>query len=298
MKTSEELQNMKVVDLRSYAKELGIKNVKTYVKENLIKEILIKESVSAKDIQGILNELKSSNFIGLEHWLYDPAIFTDRETGEESIRLSKQYWAKNGDDLRKVEEEEMESNLRELKERYGDCFRIENKNSHVLWIKSKKGKTQPKAEEPVVEVEESAKSIEINPTITEEPSFYEFVEKHNGTIVIETKEDSTKISINFSKESYKAAVQEYKDSKKFKTNFYCFDNALHSIILYPKKSVERKKRTESDIPNGPQSLAIYNMMIEHPTWTHYKIKSLLNCTYTNVRRVYLKYIKGTEYDKR
>ena len=40
------------------------------------------------------------------------------------------------------------------------------------------------------------------------------------------------------------------------------------------------------------------MMIEHPTWTHYKIKSLLNCTYTNVRRVYLKYIKGTEYDKR
>ena len=187
MKTSEELQNMKVVDLRSYAKELGIKNVKTYVKENLIKEILIKESASAKDIQEILNELKSSNFIGLEHWLYDPTIFTDRETGEESIRLSKQYWAKNGDDLRKVEEEEMESNLRELKERYGDCFRIENKNSHVLWIKSKKGKTQPKAEEPVVEVEESAKSIEINPMITEEPSFCEFVEKYNGTILLRLK---------------------------------------------------------------------------------------------------------------
>lgn len=297
MKTSEELQGMKVVDLRSYAKELGIKNVKTYVKENLIKEILIKESASAKDIQGILNELKSSNFIGLEHWLYDPTIFTDRETGEESIRLSKQYWAKDGDDLRKVEEEEMESNLRELKERYGDCFRIENKNSHVLWIKSKKGKTQPKAEEPVVEVEESAKSIEINPMITEEPSFYEFVKKYNGSI--EIQKDSAKIEIIFSnKENYKAAVQEYKNNKKFKTNFYCFDNFLHSIILYSKKSVERKKRTESDIPNGPQSLAIYNMMIEHPTWTHYKIKSLLNCTYTNVRRVYLKYIKGTEYDKR
>lgn len=200
MKTSEELQNMKVVDLRSYAKELGIKNAKTYQKTDLIKKI-----------EEVQNEL------------------------------------------------------------------------------------QPKVEEPVIE--ESAKSIEINPMITEEPSFYEFVKKYNGSI--EIQKDSAKIEIIFSnKENYKAAVQEYKNNKKFKTNFYCFDNALHSIVLYPKKSIERKKRTESDIPNGPQSLAIYNMMIEHPTWTHYKIKSLLNCTYTNVRRVYLKYIKGTEYDKR
>lgn len=200
MKTSEELQNMKVVDLRSYAKELGIKNAKTYQKVDLVKKI-----------EEVQNEL------------------------------------------------------------------------------------QPKVEEPVIE--ESAKSIEINPMITEEPSFYEFVKKYNGSI--EIQKDSAKIEIIFSnKENYKAAVQEYKDSKKFKTNFYCFDNTLHSIVLYPKKSIERKKRTESDIPNGPQSLAIYNMMIEHPTWTHYKIKSLLNCTYTNVRRVYLKYIKDTEYDKR
>lgn len=200
MKTSEELQNMKVVDLRSYAKELGIKNAKTYQKVDLVKKI-----------EEVQNEL------------------------------------------------------------------------------------QPKVEEPVIE--ESAKSIEINPMITEEPSFYEFVKKYNGSI--EIQKDSAKIEIIFSnKENYKAAVQEYKNNKKFKTNFYCFDNALHSIVLYPKKSIERKKRTESDIPNGPQSLAIYNTMIEHPTWTHYKIKSLLNCTYTNVRRVYLKYIKGTEYDKR
>lgn len=200
MKTSEELQNMKVVDLRSYAKELGIKNAKTYQKVDLVKKI-----------EEVQNEL------------------------------------------------------------------------------------QPKVEEPVIE--ESAKSIEINPMITEEPSFYEFVKKYNGSI--EIQKDSAKIEIIFSnKENYKAAVQEYKNNKKFKTNFYCFDNFLHSIILYSKKSIERKKRTESDIPNGPQSLAIYNMMIEHPTWTHYKIKSLLNCTYTNVRRVYLKYIKGTEYDKR
>lgn len=200
MKTSEELQNMKVVDLRSYAKELGIKNAKTYQKVDLVKKI-----------EEVQNEL------------------------------------------------------------------------------------QPKVEEPVIE--ESAKSIEINPMITEEPSFYEFVKKYNGSI--EIQKDSAKIEIIFSnKENYKAAVQEYKNNKKFKTNFYCFDNFLHSIILYSKKSVERKKRTERDIPNGPQSLAIYNMMIEHPTWTHYKIKSLFNCTYTNVRRVYLKYIKGTEYDKR
>lgn len=198
MKTSEELQGMKVVDLRSYAKELGIKNTKTYQKVDLVKKI-----------EEVQNEL------------------------------------------------------------------------------------QPKVEEPVAE--ESTKSIEINPLITKEPSFYEFVEKYNGSI--EIQKDSAKIEIIFpNKENYEAAVQEYKNNKKFKTNFYCFDNFLHSIILY--KYSERKKRNKSEVPTGAQSLTIYNMMIEHPTWTHYKIKSILNCTYTNVRRVYLNYIKGTQYDKR
>lgn len=158
MKTSEELQNMKVVDLRSYAKELGIKNVKTYVKENLIKEILIKESVSAKDIQGILNELKNSDFIGEKNWLYDPTIFTDRKTGEESIRLTKQHWAKDGNDFRKVDDKEMKENVRKLKEKYGDRFDIENKNPHSLWIKSKKNKdTSAKKNKLAREIEEARK---------------------------------------------------------------------------------------------------------------------------------------------
>lgn len=68
----------------------------------------------------------------------------------------------------------------------------------------------------------------------------------------------------------------------------------------PKKKtrVNKRKGTHISKPIGEQSLRIYNTMVEHPTWTHYKIKSIIGCTYTNIRRVYLNYIKGTEYDKR
>ena len=68
----------------------------------------------------------------------------------------------------------------------------------------------------------------------------------------------------------------------------------------PKKKtrVNKRKGTHISKPIGEQSLRIYNTMVEHPTWTHYKIKSIIGCTYTNVRRVYLNYIKGTEHDKR
>lgn len=68
----------------------------------------------------------------------------------------------------------------------------------------------------------------------------------------------------------------------------------------PKKKTRTNKRKGTHIskPIGEQSLRIYNTMVEHPTWTHYKIKSIIGCTYTNVRRVYLNYIKGTEHDKR
>lgn len=68
----------------------------------------------------------------------------------------------------------------------------------------------------------------------------------------------------------------------------------------PKKKtrINKRKGTHISKPIGEQSLRIYNTMVEHPTWTHYKIKSIIGCTYTNVRRVYLNYIKGTEHDKR
>lgn len=65
-----------------------------------------------------------------------------------------------------------------------------------------------------------------------------------------------------------------------------------------KKRENKRKGTHISKPIGEQSLRIYNTMVEHPTWTHYKIKSIIGCTYTNVRRVYLNYIKGTEHDKR
>lgn len=65
-----------------------------------------------------------------------------------------------------------------------------------------------------------------------------------------------------------------------------------------KKRENKRKGTHISKPIGEQSLRIYNTMVEHPTWTHYKIKSIIGCTYTNIRRVYLNYIKGTEHDKR
>lgn len=113
---------------------------------------------SNTNIQRVFNELKNSDFIGEKNWLYDPTIFTDRETGEESIRLTKQHWAKDGNDFRKVDDKEMKENVRKLKEKYGDRFDIENKNPHSLWIKSKKNKdTSAKKNKFAREIEEARK---------------------------------------------------------------------------------------------------------------------------------------------
>lgn len=154
MKTREELNNMSVVELRTYAKEVGLKNAKKFVKNELIDEIL------------------SMN----------------NEEGKE-----------------------------------------------------------------VIEVEASA--------TTEE------------AIVPETDTTETEVA----EEQVEAPTQE-KPKKKTRAN--------------------KRKGTHISKPIGEQSLRIYNTMVEHPTWTHYKIKSIIGCTYTNVRRVYLNYIKGTEHDKR
>ena len=157
MKTREELNNMSVVELRTYAKEVGLKNTKKFVKNELIDKILSMNNEEDKE---------------------------------------------------------------------------------------------------VIEIEDASTSKVEEPTTTEEASVPE---------------------IEIAEEQVKVPVQE--EPKK-------------------KTRINKRKGTHISKPIGEQSLRIYNTMVEHPTWTHYKIKSIIGCTYTNVRRVYLNYIKGTEYDKR
>lgn len=112
--------------------------------------------------------------------------------------------------------------------------------------------------------------------------------------VIEIKDAST-FEIEESTTTEEASVP-----KTDTTETEAAEEQVEDPVQEPKKNLRRNKRKGTHIskPIGEQSLRIYNTMVEHPTWTHYKIKSIIGCTYTNVRRVYLNYIKGTEYDKR
>lgn len=70
---------------------------------------------------------------------------------------------------------------------------------------------------------------------------------------------------------------------------------LPAIIYKFELPVAKQKKAKEPllIPRGEQSLAIYNMIKLHEgskSWSLYKIASVMNCTYTNVRRVYKKYI--------
>jgi hypothetical protein len=167
MKTREELNSMSVVELRTYAKEVGLKNAKKFVKNELIDKILSMNNEEDKE---------------------------------------------------------------------------------------------------VIEIEDASTFEVEEPTITEEASVPE-----TDTTEAEAVEEQV------TEEQTEAPVQE-EPKKKTRTN--------------------KRKGTHISKPIGEQSLRIYNTMVEHPTWTHYKIKSIIGCTYTNVRRVYLNYIKGTEHDKR
>lgn len=164
MKTREELNSMSVIELRTYAKEVGLKNAKKFVKNKLIDKILSMNSEEDKEV-------------------------------------------------------------------------IEVKDASTFEVEA--------------------------PTTIEETS------------VSETENPTTEATE--AEEQVEAPTQE--ESKK-------------------KTRVNKRKGTHISKPIGEQSLRIYNTMVEHPTWTHYKIKSIIGCTYTNVRRVYLNYIKGTEHDKR
>lgn len=71
---------------------------------------------------------------------------------------------------------------------------------------------------------------------------------------------------------------------------------LPAIIYKFEFPVKKQKKGKEllTIPRGEQSLTIYNMIKEKAgskSWSLYKIASVLNCTYTNVWRVYKKYIE-------
>lgn len=98
----------------------------------------------------------------------------------------------------------------------------------------------------------------------------------------------------------RASELNIKNAKKYKK-----DQLIQIILIQEEelksKKVEkkpRKKRVPLTQPQGLQSVAIYNMMTEHPSWSHYKISKMLECTYTNVRRVWLNYVKDRFEDKR
>lgn len=74
------------------------------------------------------------------------------------------------------------------------------------------------------------------------------------------------------------------------------DNFLNKISFIKEKVTIYK--TKLDKPKGEQSKEIARLLTEHPNWSHYKISKILNCTYTNVRRVWLLYIKDKVEDKR
>lgn len=146
------------------------------------------------------------------------------------------------------------------------------------------------------EKEEALKpKMEIDPSISKKQEFYDFVNKYEGVIEV----DETHVRLTFSKDLYNEAVEEYKSIKKtLGAKFYCYEKSLHQIVFVHKQVKEKRSKEALDMPRGEQSLKIYKMLIEHPTWSHYKIRTILNCTYTNVRRVWLIYVKDKFVDQR
>lgn len=76
---------------------------------------------------------------------------------------------------------------------------------------------------------------------------------------------------------------------------------LPAIIYKFEFSVKKSKRETLSLPRGEQSLKIYNLIKAHEgskSWTLYKIAQVLNCTYTNVWRVYKKYVETAKQQNR
>lgn len=209
---------MTVVELRNYAQSLGIKNVKNYKKEELVK-------MTEKALMTSVSE--------------EPVAIT-----EDTIELPVADW-----------DYDISLTMAENIDNFYDIFNDKNLTSEQL-VKI----FFEKAEEKGFSVEDEDRD-----------RFVELYSKHFQTIdnTEETAENNEKT------EETKDSSSEEKSSKKTKKN-----------------TVKRTYIPKEKPDFGTQSRTIYDTILQHPSWSHYKIATVLNCTYTNVRRVFQSYIQN------
>lgn len=154
-----------------------------------------------------------------------------------------------------------------------------------------------KKDELIALIEEVEKEVGLEgQTPEQKQALNDFIKTYNGTAKVE----SDVLTITFDEASFTDAKKNYK-AKSYGLAVLRIDNTLRAISFIrgmKKKSSTKKASYHQDKPRGKQSLEIYNMILEHPNWSHYKIRTIMNCTYTNVRRVWLLYIKDKFEDKR
>lgn len=89
-------------------------------------------------------------------------------------------------------------------------------------------------------------------------------------------------------------------------NFYQTYASFKNDEIEYKENNDRQKTVKKQIKKtymhkekpelGTQSRTIYDTILQHPSWSHYKIAFVLKCTYTNVRRVFKYYIEGRDIE--
>lgn len=154
-----------------------------------------------------------------------------------------------------------------------------------------------KKDELIALIEEAEKEVGLEgQTPEQKQALNDFIKTYNGIAKVE----NDTIIITFDETSFADAKKNYK-AKSYGLMMSNLDNTLRTISFI--RSMKKKPSGErigyhQEKPRGKQSLEIYNMMLEHPNWSHYKIRTIMNCTYTNVRRVWLLYVKDKFEDKR
>ena len=143
-------------------------------------------------------------------------------------------------------------------------------------------------------IEEAEKEVGLEgQTPEQKQALNDFIKTYNGT----TKCNNEQIIITFDEAHFDDAKKNYK-AKSYGLTILKADDTLRTIsftISKKRKSSTKRASYRQEKPRGKQSLEIYNMMLEHP---NYKIRTIMNCTYTNVRRVWLLYVKDKFEDKR
>lgn len=153
-----------------------------------------------------------------------------------------------------------------------------------------------KKDELIALIEEAEKEVGLEgQTPEQKQALNDFIKTYNGT----TKCNNEQIIITFDEAHFDDAKKNYK-AKSYGLTILKADDTLRTIsfTISKRKSSTKRASYHQEKPRGKQSLEIYNMMLEHLNWSHYKIHIIMNCTYTNVRRVWLLYVKDKFEDKR